>query len=133
MPINVFWDDFEKTIVRAELVDYWTWNDYYRSVAEGARLVQGITQRIDQIVDMRRSHSLPPGVALTHLKRARASDPENPGITVIIGANLMVRVFVAVLERAYGTRFPPRYIVETLDEAHDLISESRIESEMSTT
>ena len=126
MPVNICWSDEAKSIIYGEIYGQWTWDEYHQTTDRLLEMTAGLTYRIDQIIDVSRSERLPEeGSPIAHFKKARQSDPLNPGITVIVGADYVLQGLVKVLEEAFGNRFPPRYLVGTIEEAYQLISDSR--------
>ena len=59
MPIEVQWDNPEKTILRQKFEGKWTGKDYYVSLDEMSKLLKQVDHRVHLIGDMTHSVGIP--------------------------------------------------------------------------
>ena len=124
MPIQVFWDNAEKTIVRREMSGKWTWDEFFESQQAVNSMLEGLPQTVDQIFDVRQAAALPQG-ALTQLRSATNQRAYNSGLRVVVGPNRFYEVMFTMLAKIMPHLKESVVMVETLDDAYQLIQESR--------
>lgn len=130
MPMNVTWDDPEKTIIRADILPPMTWQMYDDGVDEIVRLAKSVPYRVD-IINHAGTTPMPPGSPLPHLKRAFRLLPSNVGMLISSINNVFARTMTSVVGRAY---FGPRFkVVETVEIGWDIIYKERAKSEADAT
>jgi len=122
MPISFKWDSEKKEIVRIEIVGDWTWQEYNDAVIQLIEMSNSVDHRVDFIADMRKSGRVPAGeYSSQHLKRGSELRPENYGITVNVGADILTKVTFT----SGDTPRLPRLYVNTIEEAYDIIKKER--------
>lgn len=123
MPIMNSWKDEAKRILYVEFVDNWTWEEYHNSMAEALAMIAKIDHHFVQLIDMRNANAMPANTsAVPQIMRGRKQENQDMGITVIVGAETIVRVIVNVFEKTTGQAYPKRYLVESIEEGLDLIA-----------
>jgi hypothetical protein len=123
MPIDVFWDDEAKTILRANFVGDWTWEDYHAANALLLKLGAEIDHRFDIIVDLSMSNGLPPGNILDNVARAQNISPPNLGINVTIQIPKRVEALRPIVKQIVGHH--KYYSADTLEDAYAIIQSVR--------
>lgn len=122
MPVDISWDNAEKTTLRYDLEGNWTWEEFFPAMEQGVILRAEVTHTVNIIVNLEKSLRIPNN-ALTHLKRLANSDRGNRGMMVLAGGG----GFVMALVRVYTTLFKSsqRYvkITKSVDEAREFLSE----------
>lgn len=124
MGVNVFWVNDDKTIVQYDFIGRWTWEDFYPAYEEALRMEASVTHRVDVIINLLESRSIPPN-ALSHLKNITDKQPDNIGVSVLVTTHRFVKVMYDM-----GVKFYPKMrqyfaIVETMDEAFETIASVR--------
>jgi hypothetical protein len=127
MPVSVKWDNDEQTIMRWVFEGNWTWEEYYTNRDAANAQVSEKGHRVDMIVDMRNSKTLPSG-AMTHGKNAVSSaTPDNLGVTVFVGVNPVLRTFYSMFSQLYSRLLSNKHLdtvmVATLEEAYEIIKQ----------
>jgi hypothetical protein len=120
MPTLLEWDNPEKTAFRIELNDKWTWAEFDTAIDESNRSIAAHPAKVDVILCI--NAALPPGNALTHLRRA-GNQPPNAHRTVMVqGASLFLESLVRTVDKAKKWEGPA--FVKTLEEARELLKDN---------
>ncbi len=122
MPIELIQDN--RTTLRSIYQGRWTWDDFYHNMDEVMAYLEQTEAKIDMIIDLRASGSLPPG-ALSHLKNIKSMDHPQMGQTVIVGANTFMEVMGRMMERFRPQLAERQHFVATLEEAHERLMQVR--------
>ncbi len=130
MAIHVLWDDEAHTILRYEYQDAWKWEEALAALNQARDMMAAGENRVDCIVDMRASPSMPIGNAIIQLRKmgALGQDMKNySGLTVFVQADAFLKALLQVYERVYPDEarrltLPHVYSLET---AHQFIMEQR--------
>lgn len=122
MPIQLFWDNAEKTILMEKYEGRWTVEDYYRLVDKFSIKCAEVPHTAHLIADLGDS-SMPPGQMLAGIQYAIKNYPPNTGIMVYVGVNRVMTMFIEL-----GRQFSPRfsqfvYTADTVEAARRLIAE----------
>lgn len=124
MTIRVYWEDETKTIVRYDFEGKWTWNELYPVYYEAIAMENSVPHRVDVILDLTRSGTLPAN-SLLHVKNISEKQPPNIGLSVIVTTNRFVLSLYSVGVKFYGKIGYYFRVVSTLEEAHAMIAEAR--------
>jgi hypothetical protein len=119
--ITIKWDNAEKTILSYTFDGEWTWQELDIVWRQGENMVEGITQRYDVIMDLRNMNVIPRNALQVMRDRYELHSP-NGGLTVLIGANALIRAILDVLTRIKPQAFEHYRCVPTLEEAYQLIA-----------
>src|SRR5688572_28910645 len=121
MPIEISWFDEEKTILFGRFTGDWTWGEYVTGFFDTIELAKGIEYRLDQIIDMSKSGSIPAGQALPHIRRSREySKSLDIHLTVIVMANPIFRAILSTTATSNGQSVQ-RIFVDSIEDAQQLI------------
>ena len=124
MAIRVKWDDETH---RAILVTYeagWNWDDYFSAKVEIDALLNSVTYTVHIISDSRVGGMVPRGNALTHFARAFQTAPNNIGLVVVVGGNIIFRSLLHLLQTVSLNRAANNVcFAYTLEEARELLQE----------
>ena len=135
MSIDVRWDNADKTIIRWQFNDNWTWDDYYGALQISRQLCRQATYIVDIIVDMRDSKTLPNNV-FTHAQNALQTSSLNSGSIVVIGINPLLRSAYSAFKRLYDTMTRSSrnelYLVALETKAYQIIQEVQARRKKST-
>jgi hypothetical protein len=124
MGIRVNWDDETH---RAILVTYeagWTWNDYFRAKVEIDNLLRSVNYTVHILSDARIGGMMPRGNALTNFASAFQTAPNNIGLVVVVGGNVIFRSLLYLLQTVSLNRAANNIcFAYTLEEARELLQE----------
>ncbi len=124
MPIIVTWHDEPNHILRLDLVDRWTWEDFQPAVQEAYALTNAVPDRVDYIANLLSSGPLPKGT-IQWTRQALFHHPANWGVTAIVQNSTFVELIANTFARIYpqyGPRFP---VVRSMEEAETVIERER--------
>ena len=124
MSISVRWHDDKKEIVLYGFEGVWTWDELYRTFNEALVMETSLSYRVDVIVDMRLSKSIPAN-ALLHVKNITDKQPDNLGLSIIVTPNVFVRALYNAGSQFYKGIGHYFRVVPTVDEAFRVIAEDR--------
>ncbi|MBE2183873.1 MAG: hypothetical protein IAE89_10645 [Anaerolineae bacterium] len=124
MPINIVWEDDEKSILRMSYSGKWTLKEFDQSIQEALALYRSVSHDIDLIIDTRSNQT---NILNTISSMARMESevlPNHRSVTVI-GVNPMLRAAAGI-----GSRIAPRLnknlsFAATIEEAHAHILQMR--------
>lgn len=102
MPINVYWDTVDKTVLYVKLALPWDWNDFHKAVEEAMIMLNGAIDTRVFLVDVRDAGDLPPAGFLIHSRRALQ---ELPPLAMIFIANTdVMRTIFSPITHVLPTR-----------------------------
>lgn len=120
MSIIIRWDDpTTKTILFYEFAHPWTWDDYYRIVAEADNILADIPHTVSVIhYATTPKVKLPPNM-LFHLQRLLPLANPRVDRYIVVGAPTVLRSLLNAMRQIHGqTGYLNRvHLVRTLDEA----------------
>lgn len=124
MPVNMRWDNDEKTIYVAEYIGRWTWEELFASMRTAEREMDSLDHACDIIHDWSQSRGFPPN-AMANAKGLIPRMHPNTRLHVHVGASSffmsMWRVFVRIYEPiSQKKRF---LFADTMDEARQQLLE----------
>jgi hypothetical protein len=127
MPIKLWWEDEAQTIFCWHLEGHWTWEEFRARLPLAAAAQRSVDHRVDVLFDMRQTDHLPPA-AVHHVRQVLASMPDNVGLLVMVGPNIFVKAALATFSSLYKQSAKKFRLVDTLDEAYELLSALRVSS-----
>lgn len=124
MPIRLEWIDQEKTLIYAEVVERAEHEDFLAASRQFRAMLDDAAPRpVDVICDMRGQVVFTPGMFRT-ARELHGVQYQNLRYTVFLGRNLAWQVFRIFIRRFGGVSY--RFmLVETLEDAHDVIRRVR--------
>ncbi len=128
MPLHVFWDDIEKTIIRCESEGKWTWDEYHKALDQVREMLVEADYRVDLINVERPGATMPSGSPLTHFQRAAKIMPANLGINVVVVTSSLARIMASVLGKMPGNNMDKIVLVDSVEAAYTLIQRNREKS-----
>jgi hypothetical protein len=102
MPIQVFWDNPQKTILRCDFGETWTLEEYHVAIDDMHGMVTSVPHRVHIISDFSRSRTSPTGL-LSAGPHIESRKPINMGLNVIIGAKGFIKSMLNVAQRLHLT------------------------------
>jgi len=104
MPIEVYWDDDDHTIIRSEGEGNWTWEDYHEALALIIQMMNSVEQRVDLINIALPGSATPRGSSLPHFRRALRLMPDHFGMNVVVSDTSFGQLLVNMFSKVYATR-----------------------------
>jgi len=131
MPIQVQWDNPEKTILCQKFEGKWTGPDYYASIDEMNRLLKEVNYRVHLIGDMTNSVGIPALNLLAASGRiVKLMEYQFLTITVV-KAHSYFQSLVNVVRRMSPVLAERVYFVSTREEANKLLEKKLVQTEHS--
>lgn len=125
MPVNMLWDDAEKSILRFEYQGKWTWEEVNNMMAQANVELTAVPHRVDTIHDFTSSSSGLPSNVLSHASSLSRQIPAQAGMSVVVGSSALINTLLSIFTKVYP-QFASRYkSASTLDAAYALIEHSR--------
>ena len=122
MPVTIDWLNEKKNTVHIKFIKPWTWDEYYPMSEKGAKMTEGVENRVNIIMDFTESGGMLPPSALTHFKKA--ADKGNPrrGAIVIVSKRMMlVKSLANVVQKVVQMKSAILF-AGNLDEARNIIN-----------
>jgi hypothetical protein len=121
MSVNLEWY-VEPKVCILRCVGRWDWPELYESLAAANDIADSIApERIDGIIDLKHSRPLPEGPIITHLRNGLQRSRSNHGITVIVGADRVVKSFVTMFDKIYPALANRYRLADDTEEAMTVI------------
>lgn len=124
MPIEVYWGNDEKTVMRFVFQKPWTWDDFYRAVDRHFVMLRGVDHLVYAITDVSQAGTIPPS-ALSHGRYYWKHWPPNLATIIIIGANPLFLAMDNLFHRLYGDGHSHLRYANSVEEALSIINSSR--------
>lgn len=122
MGIAVVWDDDEKTIIRWDFDEKWTWDEFHEAFRISLEMSENITYRVDVIPNATKSPHMPIG-ALAEFKRLDSQLPDIVKLIVVAGTSAFTRSMIELFGKIY--RAQSWRTASSLDEARGYIIKDR--------
>lgn len=121
MPLHVFWDNDEKTIIRCESEGKWTWVEYHHALEQMVEMVNSVSHQVNLINGERPGAVMPPGSPLPHFRHTAKILPANVGLNVVIVKSALARIMASAYAKMPGNSMDRVKLANGLEEAYDLI------------
>jgi hypothetical protein len=121
VPIQVVWDNIDKTVIRFEFEGSWTWDDLYQASDEATAMLDTVPHMVDFVLDVRNANQIPRDFMNHAGNIANGQNPKR-GLLVVVGANRLLRTLGGTLRRLFPQATKDVKIVGTLEEAYEVIS-----------
>ncbi len=129
MPIETHWEDEAQTIVRHEVTEPWSWDDFAAAAQAGFEHAQARGQRVDIVWNIVHEgdgvRTLPLGNPLPLLMSLTRLMPDNTGLLIFVNASLIGKAFGSIMTSIRPQLRARARFVDTLEEAHRLIAQDR--------
>src|SRR5262245_37024169 len=124
MSITVDWDNSDHSVIRYIYRDKLIWDELYAAIASGHRLMDVANGTVDIIVDVSKSKLISTN-ALPRSRQAMQMVHPRQGIVIVVGASVWLRSLVDLYHRIYGKDQQKFWMVDSVEEAHQLIRRIR--------
>lgn len=128
MPIVLNWEDDARTILRHTYRGKWTVAEFYEAVDGSRSLLLDVAHPVDLIIDMREGPNPPKGITPAY-QYADRKVPANQRLIVMVNPSEYMRRFNRIVEGVAPRASKDRHVVETVEDAHNLIQELRLQLE----
>lgn len=114
------WFDEGKTVIRLDLREAWTWEEFAQAYDEVLYLMLRNEQTIHCIIDLGERTTLPHGNPWTLLRRMANITPCNDGLVIHVGGGKIIESMRVAFAERFGNGPDCVRFVDTLDEAFSL-------------
>lgn len=122
MPVHIAWDNEDKTTIRYDYEGKWSWDELYNISNKALEMFKSVSHTVNVIHNLTNSTNLPSG-ALSHAQRFTSQNPENWGVSVVVGTSGFINGLLQVFRKVYR-QFGERYFTAaTLEQARQLLAE----------
>jgi hypothetical protein len=126
MPIQVFWDNEDHTIIRYVFAEPWVWSDLRAAVTASNSMLDSVDHKVHFIHDVTAITSVPLDT-LTHLRSLVDKEHPHTGQSVIVGGKTsaipkILKGMFAMIHKLYQKDWG-FYFVDTIDDARELLAE----------
>jgi len=126
MPIQIYWDKTDATVIHADIVGRYTWDEFDAQIEQLTQLVSHANYPVALIWDVSRSAPMPPQDAVKHLQKAVEGFPSNVELTIVVGIiNKFGRVIWNKITTLYKRLNGSVTFVESVDDAYIAIANCR--------
>jgi hypothetical protein len=101
MPIEIEWDDPDKTIIYTRVTGAWTWEEMHQISEKSILMRQSVTHEVGSIVDFSAAKCLPDG-AIAPAKKIINRQESYSGTTVFVGVDFVSASLWNVLMSVYS-------------------------------
>jgi len=121
MSVLVDWGDSDEIILLWRFDSKWTWRDARFALNQSRNLVEGTTQIVVLIVDMRRIEVNPNGL-LKHLPELYNNLPQEVSRVVFIDEGSMFYSLFQMLKFQHPAMMQKCHLVDNVDDAYRLVN-----------
>lgn len=128
MPIEVQWDNEERTVMRWVYQSPWSWEEAYQAHEQEMALIDCVEHIVDGIADMRQAQGLPKG-SLTAGVSIMNKSHERMDLLVILGANRLIQSMYDMMCKLHPgmAKKVKLVMVRSEEEAYQVIAARRAE------
>ena len=124
MPVHIEWDNDDHTAIRYDYEGKWTWEELYEVTRIATEMFKSVSHRVNVIHNLANNTGLPGG-ALSHAQRFSSQNPENWGISVVVGTSAFISSLIQVFRKVYRQFGERYYTAPSLEKARELLAEQR--------
>lgn len=129
MPIQVVWDNEDKTIIRVTFPEKWTWDEFQEIDYRVEIMIGRIQHKVVYIADMSATKSVPKGLKLDVVRYVLDFNHENSDLLIVVGMNKMVKALFDIVILALGHIATNIKTADTLEEGYQLLNYRLLEIE----
>lgn len=124
MPIEVRWDNPNRTVIAKQFTAEWTWVEFSRITEEWTHyMMQSAPHVVHVIVDISTASATPMGGALNHLHHALLAYAENWGIVVFVNTTPFITILIDLFKRIHPEYTERVFVVAERHEAYTIIEQ----------
>lgn len=126
MPIDLYWDDNEQTVMLCEFKGRWSWDELHAVLHTIKKLSAQRQQVFGAIIDVREGLHIPGGSifnreALNNFQQMLKLGSDGKGPVVILGMNSMIRTIFDTVGRVDKKATKDVHFAETMEQARQTI------------
>lgn len=125
MPIQMQWEDAEKTILRHTYEGHLSVEDMRAAIEENYALQTSVEHPVDVISDARSIKSFDPKLLSSTSGFADRKAPTNQRMIVVVGTNLMLKTLLKLAKRFASKTTEHLHHAESMEQALALLVELR--------
>ncbi|MEZ4671754.1 MAG: hypothetical protein R3E39_27945 [Anaerolineae bacterium] len=129
MPIRTFWDNDKKNLIRIVFDTHWDIAEFEKMIDEIREMRMGILYPVDIILDFSTSYSGYNLNLLSIMGRIERIVSNHTGITLLLKPPPYIKYLVGVVERMAPRITRDLYIVDSTEEAQELLEKRQRPSE----
>ncbi len=126
MPVHVSWANEEQTALFMTFEGRWSWAEVMAAIVERNAHIDSQSHIVHVIVDLRTSHGMPPNTLTAARGMEKQHRPQNAGMTVVVGSGAFLKAMFDVFVRLSRKASESYAMVNTIEEAFELISADRV-------
>jgi hypothetical protein len=126
--IRVLWDDADRTTIRIEATEEWTWEDFDAAVAEAERMGASVPHRVYGLVSSAPESKIPgiiPAPSFLTIRDILQAHFRTVGLVVFVGVPQLAKIVISTFVSAYPELGQKIRLAASLDEARDIIADCR--------
>ena len=122
MPIEIGWDNDEKTVLLLQVIGDWTLSEYYEYYLKAKAMMDTVDHPLCLILDMTETKVVPSRMMSTasFSKKHRA---ENVELSIFVGASMFVKVLADTMATIVSPRQRRLRFANTVEEAREIVVE----------
>lgn len=120
MPIEVKWDNNEKTLIRWNFMGRWTAQQLRETIQKSNDWINAQDHTVNHIIDLSQTEGVPPNI-INEARNAMRLMPENLGHVVMIGKGGIIELLGTTLQR-FSWFSDKIHFVRSNAEAHNYIN-----------
>ncbi len=126
MSITVQWDNDEKTVIRYDVSDNWTWDEFRQAVEQIHAMIDTVSHTVDAIANLENGNFLPSG-SLWQARNVASRSHPRAGMTVIVKGSYMMQSLYGLFRSLYGKMgfYVNIHFAPTLEAARALLEAER--------
>ena len=124
MPIELIWDDEDRSIIHERFIGHWTWEEFHENAVEIRHMAESVSHRVDVIADLEASEGMPIGPAITQARAAMREVPPNWQGIIVVSGSWLVKTLTSVYQSVSRNSFSIVQ-VDHVDEIPDTIARMR--------
>ncbi len=127
--IRVLWDDADRTTIRIEATEEWTWEDFDAALAEAERLGATVPHRVYGLVSATPESKMPgiiPAPSFLTIRDILQAHFKTVGLVVFVGVPQLAKIFISTFVSAYPELGQKIRLAASLAEARAIISDCQV-------
>jgi hypothetical protein len=121
-PVRVAWADSEKTILRYDFNERWTWKDIYNAKNIGDAMIETVTHPVGVLFVMPANAALPDN-AISNVRTLIKAAHTRTYVSIVVSSSVYVKTIYNVLRQVYKPLTASFLHTDTLEKAHKLLAD----------
>lgn len=129
MPIKIFWDDEQKTVIRYEMYGRWTTQEFWEAYEEARAMINSVENEVNfiQIAMDKFSKGHIPNNFIPHLGSIYRNAHPRAGRTIVVpkAAGLMGQIWSRIITKSLPNILTKFDYADSLEEAREKLHQSQ--------